>query len=148
MRILVATDGSEAGERAVDLAVTLTKSLKGSLEIVHIVSLRGRSLDELDEYARGERIELKEALNLASRELLREAKQRAGAAGLPEAQTESLTESRESDVAESIIEAARRTNTDLIVLGRRGLGRISGLFLGSVSQKVSTLATCPVIVVP
>jgi len=37
---------------------------------------------------------------------------------------------------------------DLIVVGSRGVGRVAGLILGSVSQAVVTRATCPVLVVP
>ena len=36
----------------------------------------------------------------------------------------------------------------MLVVGRRGRGRLSGLLLGSVSQKVASLAPCIVIVVP
>jgi nucleotide-binding universal stress UspA family protein len=44
------------------------------------------------------------------------------------------------DPAETIIETARRENADAIVMGRRGRGRLAGLLLGSVSQKVASLA--------
>lgn len=39
-------------------------------------------------------------------------------------------------------------NADLIVLGCRGHGGLSGMVLGSVSQKVAAQATCPVLIVP
>ena len=54
------------------------------------------------------------------------------------------------DPAEAIIEAARREHADAIIVGRRGRGRgqLAGLLLGSVSQKVVSLAPCTVIVVP
>jgi len=52
------------------------------------------------------------------------------------------------DVAQSLLEIAAHGPVDMIVLGRRGRGQLAGLLLGSVSQKVVSLAPCPVIVVP
>ena len=53
-----------------------------------------------------------------------------------------------ADPAEAIIEAARVGQADTIVIGRRGRGRLAGLLLGSVSQKVASLAPCIVTIVP
>jgi nucleotide-binding universal stress UspA family protein len=36
----------------------------------------------------------------------------------------------------------------MLVLGRRGRGRLAGLLLGSVSQKLASLAPCSVVIVP
>jgi nucleotide-binding universal stress UspA family protein len=36
----------------------------------------------------------------------------------------------------------------LVVVGSRGVGRVVGLLLGSVSQAIVTRASCPVLVVP
>lgn len=44
--------------------------------------------------------------------------------------------------------AAEDDATDVIAVGKRGLGRLSRLLLGSVSPKVVALAPCAVIVVP
>lgn len=41
---------------------------------------------------------------------------------------------------------AASTDADLVVVGARGLGRITGQLLGSVSQKVAAQAACPVVV--
>jgi nucleotide-binding universal stress UspA family protein len=41
---------------------------------------------------------------------------------------------------------AQRENADLIVVGSRGHGRLAGLLLGSVAQKVIAHASCPVLV--
>lgn len=53
----------------------------------------------------------------------------------------------EGDVADSILDTAKRLDADLIVVGSRGLGRFSGLLMGSVSQKVSQLSECPCLIV-
>jgi nucleotide-binding universal stress UspA family protein len=50
----------------------------------------------------------------------------------------------------AVIEAAffvMEENYQLIIMGSRGLGNIKGLLLGSVSQKVSQLSHCPVLII-
>jgi len=51
---------------------------------------------------------------------------------------------QEGDPADIIASLARRSRCGEIVMGTRGLGRISGLMLGSVATKVIHLATVPV----
>jgi nucleotide-binding universal stress UspA family protein len=46
------------------------------------------------------------------------------------------------DPVDQIVGAAERQGADLIVMGRRGLGDLKGLLLGSVSHKVCQLADC------
>lgn len=53
----------------------------------------------------------------------------------------------EGPAAEAIISAASIRNSDLIVMGSRGMGSLKGLVFGSVSTKVSHYAPCPVMVV-
>jgi nucleotide-binding universal stress UspA family protein len=48
--------------------------------------------------------------------------------------------------AEKIADLAERLGVGLIVLGRRGLGTVKRLLLGSVSEGVVRLAPCPVLV--
>ena len=48
----------------------------------------------------------------------------------------------------AIIRFAQDTNLDLIVMGSRNTsGDVDGYFLGSVSQRVASLASCPVLIV-
>lgn len=53
----------------------------------------------------------------------------------------------EGDPADAILTYAKGQNADLIVLGTRGLSNLKGLFVGSVSHKVSQLAECSCIMV-
>ena len=46
-----------------------------------------------------------------------------------------------------IVKKAEEGNYQLIIMGSRGLGNIKGLMLGSVSQKVSQLSHCPVLII-
>ncbi|HEX3033385.1 MAG TPA: universal stress protein [Bacillota bacterium] len=48
---------------------------------------------------------------------------------------------------EIICHYAETQGCDLIVVGSRGLSEIKGLFLGSVSDRISHLAVCPVLIV-
>jgi nucleotide-binding universal stress UspA family protein len=51
----------------------------------------------------------------------------------------------EGDPAEAIIKVATIRKCSLIVMGSRGLSGLSGLLLGSTSQKVVNHAPCPVL---
>ena len=48
------------------------------------------------------------------------------------------------DAATAILDVAEDEDVDLIVMGRRGLGRLKGALVGSVSEKVTRHATVPV----
>jgi nucleotide-binding universal stress UspA family protein len=51
------------------------------------------------------------------------------------------------DVAQTIARTAREMGCALIVMGTRGLGSLSGMFLGSVATKVVHVADVPVLLV-
>ena len=139
--ILAATDGSEGADRAIAVAAALAKQFGAKLSIL----TSGSDLMDggVEKLARAEG-DVGAALDLMLNRVLLEAKRVAQAEGATDIETHSAW----GDPAEAIIEAAGRLHTDAIVLGRRGRGRLTGLLLGSVSQKVVTLAPCTVVVVP
>jgi nucleotide-binding universal stress UspA family protein len=51
------------------------------------------------------------------------------------------------DPAEEILVTAKDLDSDLIVMGARGLGGVERVLLGSVSEKVLHHARCPVLIV-
>jgi nucleotide-binding universal stress UspA family protein len=140
-RILVAADGSSGGDRAVDFAADLTKAVGGTLTIVTIGG--NISDDELKNLTRAEG-SVGDVLESLSAQVLLNAQQRVQRLGVSDIQTRTGW----GDAAAGVLETAQREGADAIVMGRRGRGRLAGLLLGSVSQKVVSLAPCPVIVVP
>ena len=54
---------------------------------------------------------------------------------------------RSGPAARAIVHAANEEKVDLIVMGSRGLGDFSGMVMGSVSHRVLSLATQPVLIV-
>lgn len=54
---------------------------------------------------------------------------------------------REGYPSGEILRSAQSTRAGLVVLGRRGIGRVDRFFMGSVSQKVSSYAPCGVLIV-
>jgi nucleotide-binding universal stress UspA family protein len=54
---------------------------------------------------------------------------------------------RKGKVAQEILEQAKTSRSDLVVIGSHGRGGVQRLVLGSVAEKVVRLATCPVLTV-
>ena len=140
-RILVATDGSDGGNRALDAAVELAGATGAALNIVTIGgNVTGADLRKLAD--RGG--DLSKSLQTQADNVLKQAAVRATRLGHRPA----ALRCEWGDPAEAILDLARRDKADAIVLGRRGRGRLSRLLMGSVSQKVASLAPCTVVVVP
>jgi nucleotide-binding universal stress UspA family protein len=140
-RIMVATDGSASADRAIEAAAALAKAVDGDLMIVTIGG--NFPAHEVSKLARAEG-GVGEANELLSDHVLLAAKERAQRAGAPKISIRSGW----GDPATGIIDAVHRERPDILVVGRRGRGQLAGLLLGSVSQKMVSLASCIVVVVP
>ncbi len=140
-RIMVATDGSDGADRAIDVGSRIAAATGSELILLNVAD--ALSGDEMRQLARAER-DVSDALETLSTQLLLRAKARAQSAGAPKISLQTAW----GDPAEAIIEVAGREQIDAVVVGRRGRGRLTGLLLGSVSQKIASLAPCTVIVAP
>jgi nucleotide-binding universal stress UspA family protein len=140
--ILVAIDGSEHATRAATLAADLAAKYGATLHVVQVVPplvvTKG-----LEEFAQVEKLDLPTSQEVASRHLLGPVESTAATRGVRTVETEVLA----GDPAERLLDYVRDRKIDLVVLGRRGLGRVQGLLMGSVSLKLSSLADCPVLTV-
>jgi nucleotide-binding universal stress UspA family protein len=139
-RVLVATDNSDSAYRAVEAAAELAKATGAALIIVNVE--QGYLDPTLGPIGAGGG--LGDILEARSREILLRAKEQAEAIGVARIQTIPGL----GDAAAFILDVAKREAVDMIVVGKRGRGRLAGLLLGSVSQHVVNLAPCSVQVVP
>jgi nucleotide-binding universal stress UspA family protein len=134
MRILLAYDGSEGAKRALEQAAELDKSDGRSVTVVSVAETvnlgrAGSHIVPEDEDSERKR-ELAEAVELLSD---RGVKVRAV--------------ERKGEAAAMIIDEAKKEDTELIVIGTRGLNAAERVVLGSVSTDVVHRAPCNVLVV-
>ena len=143
-RILVATDGSEGADRAVDYAARRAKADGAELLIVNVMGGYGLPDKVFLAFTNDQNVLLNELLASQSAATLTTARDRAREAGV----STIVLESRTGEVAQSIIDIAHEKKADAIVVGKRGAGRVAGVLLGSVSQKLVSFSPLPLTVVP
>jgi nucleotide-binding universal stress UspA family protein len=144
-RIVVGVDFSNGSLRATGLAADLAVKYDAELVLLTVAPEIAGPDPGLEAYARIEHI--REPLPVMAAESMREQlvgpRDQAAAQGVKRITTEVSV----GDPAEQILAYASSNSADLIVLGSRGHGRLAGLLLGSVAQKVVALAHSAVLVV-
>ncbi len=132
--ILVATDGSPASNRAVALAAHMAIQHDASLHLLNVI--RDMQVPrELQKMARVENIgqARQDVLEFVANQILGDAEHRAKKKGLKKVRKAT----GQGDPATAVGRYAKRHKIDLIVMGTRGLGRVKGMLMGSVSRKVA-----------
>jgi nucleotide-binding universal stress UspA family protein len=145
-RIIVAVDGSAPSRRAVDLAADLAGKYDAEIVLVTVVPDFAPIFDPaVGEYARVEHLQApKSEYGLAAAQSALDGAERAAQEnGVARISTALAF----GDPAKEIVAAAKKKGADLVVIGSRGFGRLKGLVLGSVAQKVLGHAPCPVLIV-
>jgi nucleotide-binding universal stress UspA family protein len=129
-RILVAYDGGEPGRRALETAIELARGIGALVSVVSVVPYHpGRSpIDPWDD----------RDVHAAE---LREARQILADAGIAADYLEPS-----GDPARTIEHLVEESGYDMVVLGSRGLGAISRMMQGSVSEHVATHAKATVVI--
>ena len=133
--IVLAIDGSQPSDRAVDYAGRLAKESGSRIIAVHVKEIMaGRAagpvhVDE-DEILTKVRGQIKQFNDDGIKAELQ------------------VTSSMTGGPAHIIADAAVKESADVIVTGTRGHTALAGVFLGSVAQRLLHLAGCPVLVVP
>lgn len=140
-RILLAVDGSEHATRAAALAGELSNKLEIAVDVIHVLpedefhspGLHTYADDypQIEQYYETRLAALKARGSNLVVAAARQVEDAGGEVGEEEVAV--------GDPAEEIVTMAKRTRADCIIMGRRGLGKIRGIALGSVSNKVGNL---------
>jgi nucleotide-binding universal stress UspA family protein len=140
-RVLWATDGSEAADRALAQAAALAIASDGphpQLVAVHceeyVMPGKARGTFHLEVEEDDVKMKIADQVGALDREGLRAAFE--------------ITRGRLGGAAHAIAEIAEREDADVIVVGTRGRTPLGGLLLGSVTQRLLHIAPCPVLAVP
>ncbi len=133
--ILVPVDGSDGSNKAVAFAVKLAISCNAKINYLYVANINQLAINACLSDA------ILDAVNKAGDAVLDSALQRTPR----EVQAEAFSET--GSPAVTILDFAEENNSDMIVMGSRGLGFVKGVLLGSVSQYVIENATCPVTIV-
>lgn len=165
-KILCPTDGSYHANKALDLAIDLADKYAAELVILHVPQ-PSANVDALKRFAEVEGLApqintemdrlktmdfrtpptdtaFREAsisprvLIEIGRYVVDGAKARAAARGVEKVEAHIET----GDPADRILDCIETEGVDCVVMGSRGLNDLKGLFMGSVSHKVSNRAPC------
>lgn len=138
-KIVLAVDGSKHSLRAAELAGVLSDALDATVDIVNVVSERALVKPAaIQDYERVERVTLSrhQLLEATGADVVSEATEHVKSRGGRVGTTSVLVGSP----AHEIVEYAEQVEADCIVMGRRGLGDVAGLLMGSVTHKVGHLS--------
>ncbi len=151
-KILLASDGSETGTHAMEVAVEFCEQTGSELHLVYVGEDAYSATLVYPEAADPEWVEregpvltgqLQQQFEQMSRRVLDTQAEKVREAGGTIAQAHL----RMGEAATQIVDLAEELGAGLVVLGSRGLGGIRRALMGSVSDSVVRHAHCPVLVV-
>lgn len=140
-RIVIGLDGSDGSQRALQTAIALARPV--GAEVVAVTAVdpipAAYAMDTVSPMPPPPEPDLEGAL----KELDQDWCEPLRAAGVPYRPIARLAKA-----ATAILEVVEEEHADMIVVGRRGLGSVAELLLGSVSHELSHTSPVPVVVVP
>ncbi|MCM3617044.1 universal stress protein [Sutcliffiella horikoshii] len=163
--IVIAYDGSQSSLKAVKMGIDMKKNTQANITILHVLeetpvnvpieSTRPDAvpaggmggIDGLNIYTNNVKGQVPSQKHVATRnqdgteQSLNEIH-----ALLSQERVEAPVEVLQGDPAKTICNFADTQESDLIIIGSRGLGGLKKLILGSVSDKVTNTANCPVLI--
>lgn len=135
-KIVVGLDGSKASETGLRLACDLAQKYKAKMHLIYTSQIEtvayamasgGAAIPPVQTQLDAVGIRLLEKGEIITKEC-----------GLKSVETHLA----HGNSADQILLCAEECNADLIVTGRRGLGSVASILIGSTSQRISHLAKC------
>jgi nucleotide-binding universal stress UspA family protein len=146
-KILVAVDGSQNSDRALDFALDIAEKHGAALMVLNVSETPAIGAVPMEPTAvSGESMVMfgKDLLKIHE-EILRKA---VAHAKIVKPEISVSTKLREGNPVFEIVSLAKEEGVDLVVVGHQGVGRVKEFFgLGGISEKVAHLAPCSVVIV-
>ena len=136
--VVVGTDGSPNAETAVRRAIEIAKGIGATLHVVTAYPKDPTFGESIASSAKRDRINLRDVAD----GVLARAEGEAVAQGV-----EVVTDAREGDPTQVILDVAKEQDADLIVVGARGLTGLRRFLLGNVSSKLAHYADSSLLIV-
>lgn len=149
-KILVALDGSEPSNHALEHAATIAKKFDAELILVAVVQrmmipiFPDEGFGAVPLSAAKDMAQYQDKMRVLYQNVLKEAEEKVKEE-YPGVKTESIL--REGRPSATIVEQAEKDDVDIIVLGSRGIGGYTGWILGSTSRRVVDSCTKPILIV-
>ena len=140
LKMLIAVDGSEHAQRAVEAAARLAPQLTGLAVVLLNVCEGPLYYGELPPF---DHESIERLQHQRQDDLLAQAEAQARRLGLAQVSTLGV----DGAPADEIVRVADECGADQIVMGTHGRGALGSLFIGSVAQRVVHLAKVPVLLV-
>ncbi|WP_413442240.1 universal stress protein [Synechococcus sp. MIT S1220] len=126
--LLIADSGSGHVEEMVRMLQDIPSLKSARVNVLHVVPEQAKS--EADDHRSSAEVMLKEAIDRM---------------GLNSGNVNLMV--RDGDAKQTVLKVAEEVNSDLIVMGSRGLGRLQSILANSTSQYVFQLSTRPMLLV-
>lgn len=163
--ILIAYDGSKSSLKAVQMGINMKKKLHSHLTILYVLEETSvnvpipatrpdtlpaggmGNVDGLNIYTNNvkDKVPSQQRVATAENDATTQSLNEIHAL-LSQERVEAQVEVMQGDPAKTICNFADTQQNDLIIIGSRGLGGLKKLILGSVSDKVTNTANCPVLI--
>jgi len=149
-KILVALDGSEPSNNALEHAATIAKKFDAKLILVAVVQrmmipiFPDEGFGAVPLSAAKDMAQYQDKMRVLYQNVLKEAEEKVKEE-YPGVKTESIL--KEGRPSATIVEQAEKDDVDIIVLGSRGIGGYTGWILGSTSRRVVDSCTKPILIV-